>query len=243
LKVKILILIYLQKLQKKINKNCSKEDLYFYFNVTDIQNFLRENKLRSTGKKSVLVREVIEFFKDKEKAIKKYSTDKKSRNTKEKSKIEKKDVEESFEKLDEEGDMDEEGDKDEEDTDKKSRNTKEKSKKDKKNVGESFENLDEEGDKDQDDEIEDDKNDKDDLSDKEETPLTEIRKPIKNKKQEDPEVFTPEESSEMSTPQKLNKGRINSNVRRKQSNSIGKLTQSTRKLNIDDVPDDEVEDL
>jgi len=47
----------------------------------------------------------------------------------------------------------------------------------------------------------------------------------------------------MSTPQKLNKGRINSNVRRKQSNSIGKLTQSTRKLNIDDVPDDEVEDL
>jgi len=74
-----------RKKPKSINKDCSREDLIHYFNVTELKNFLKSNNLVSSGKKIQLVNIIIQYFDDPETVTKKYNIEERKAKRKQKT--------------------------------------------------------------------------------------------------------------------------------------------------------------
>jgi len=64
------------KCPDRISDKCSRSDLIHYFTVTDLQNFLTEHELISTGKKVQLVNRILDYYVDKEETFNRFNPEK-----------------------------------------------------------------------------------------------------------------------------------------------------------------------
>jgi len=89
------------KKPSKIDSKCSRQDLHYYFKIEDLRDFCKDIGIVSYGKKVKVVNRILEYFNDKDDALKRYNPEKRRELKREKAKIKKENESKRKAKMDE----------------------------------------------------------------------------------------------------------------------------------------------